>query len=456
MSGRKRQLHLGFTIWPVGFHPAGWRLERAIDDGNTNPAFLREVAQTVERGLFDFFFIGDQLIGLPEWQYARPNQVLRPDAVSLAGYLAAVTDKLGLVVTINTTYAEPYSTARSLATLDHLSQGRIAWNVVTGEAEESAANFGRREHWDNARRYDWAEDFTAAVTELWDSWEDGARVARKETGEFVDESRVHRIHHSGDFFSVEGPLNVERPVQGQLPIVNAGRSERSLELGARFSDIKFTNDTALGLAGAQAMYEDMKSRLAEHGRDPDDQYVIPGLIVYPGRDKAEGHALFREVHALTNTAYDLGALSDFLRRDLTGYDLDAETTAIPELEQLDNAEAARFLADTLANYGPGAVTLRDVYHVYVRKDFFASIAGGPTEIADFIQEWWESRAVDGFMIFPPYQPEPIERFVDLVVPELQRRGIYRTAYEGSTLRDHFNLPRPASRYAAAAAVAERA
>ncbi|MDO8208817.1 NtaA/DmoA family FMN-dependent monooxygenase [Conexibacter sp. CPCC 206217] len=453
MSDRKRQLHLGFTIWPTGFHPAGWRLERAIDDGNTNPTFLRDVARTAERGLFDFFFIGDQLIGLPEWQYARPNQVLRPEAIGLAGFIAAATTHLGIVVTVNTTYAEPYSTARALATLDHLSQGRIGWNVVTGEADESAPNFGRRALWDNARRYDWAEDFTAAVTELWDSWEDGARVANKATGEFVDERMVHRIEHRGDFFSVLGPLNVERPVQGQIPIVNAGRSERSAQLGARFSDIKFTNDTCLGLEGARAVYDDLKGRLAEHGRDPDDQYVIPGLITYVGRDKAEGHAIFREVHALTNTDYDLGRLSAFLGVDVAGYDLDADTNGIPELERLDDPEAARFVAESRANFGPGAVPLRELYHVWLRKAFFTSVAGGPIEIADFIQEWWEARAVDGFMIFPPYEPEPIERFVDLVVPELQRRGIYRTAYEGSTLRDHFDLPRPVSRYSA---VPERA
>ncbi len=174
-----RQLHLGFTIWPSGFHPAGWRLPEAAVDGHTNPRLLAQLAQTAERGKFDFFFIGDQVIGLPERQRDHPNQVLRPEALSFAGFIAASTERIGIVTTVNTTYADPFTVARATATLDHLSGGRIGWNVVTGEADEAAANYGRKEHWDNARRYEWATEFVEVVKGLWDSWEDGARISDK-------------------------------------------------------------------------------------------------------------------------------------------------------------------------------------------------------------------------------------------------------------------------------------
>jgi len=441
----KRQLHLGFTIWPSGFHPAGWRLPEARTDGYSNPDLLREMALVAERGKFDFYFIGDQLIGLPEWQYERPNQVLRPEALSFAGYIAGVTSKIGIVATVNTTYADPFTVARATATLDHLSKGRIGWNVVTGEAEAAAANYGRKEHWRSEQRYEWATEFTEVVTKLWDSWEDGARISDREDGRFIDESKVHRISHRGHFFNVDGPLNVERPVQGQIPIVNAGRSDGSVEFGARFSDIKFTNSSTFGLAGAKAYYARLKQRVAAYGRDPELQFIIPGLAVYTAETAAEAHALYRRIQELSVADFDASALTKALGVELTGHKPDARVSQIEALASLDDDKRA-IVDEARELFDRPDPTLREILLSYRRRSYFKEVVGDPRRIADVMEQWFTERAADGFMIFPPYLPGSATAFVDLVVPELQRRGLFRKEYSGTTLRDHFGLPRPDNRF----------
>ncbi|CAN7315666.1 NtaA/DmoA family FMN-dependent monooxygenase [Caballeronia sp. LjRoot34] len=448
MASSPRQLHLGFTIWPTGFHPAGWRLPDAKTDGNTDAAFLVDMAWRAEAAKFDFFFIGDQVIGLPEWQYQRPNQVLRPEALSFAGYIAAATQRIGVIATVNVTYSEPYSVARATATLDHLSGGRIGWNVVTGELEAAAANYSRKEHWDNAQRYEWATEFTEIVKQLWDSWEDDARIADKTRGVLFDESKVHRIAHKGKFFSVDGPLNVERPVQGQLPTVNAGHSERSLEFGHRFSDIKFSDSSSLGLEGAKAFYAKLKAGVAGQGRDPEQQFIIPGVVVYVAPTQQAAHAQYRELQDLASIRTDLAALGTALGVELGAYTEDTDIADIPALAAL-GGRAREIVDHAHANVGPGALSLRRLFLAFNRGSWFREIVGNPQTIADILQQWFEERAADGFMIFPPYVPGGAEAFFDLVVPELQRRGLFRTEYEGRTLREHFGLPRPENIYAAA-------
>lgn len=444
----KRQIHLGFTIWPSGFHPAGWRLPEARTDGYSSPDLLKEMALLAERGKFDFYFIGDQLIGLPEWQYERPNQVLRPEALSFAGYIAGVTEKIGIVATVNTTYADPFSVARATATLDHLSKGRLGWNVVTGEAELAAANYGRKDHWHSERRYEWATEFTDVVTKLWDSWEDGARVSDRETGRFIDESKVHRISHHGEFFNVEGPLNVERPVQGQIPIVNAGRSDGSIEFGARFSDIKFTNSSTLGLAGAKAYYAKVKGSLAAYGRDADSQFIIPGVAIYTAETAAEAHALYRRIQELAVVTFDPAAIGAALGVDLAGRKAEARVSEVEVLDTLTDDKKA-ILEEARELFDAKDPTLSEVLLAFRRRSYFKEIVGSPRQVADTLEQWFTERAADGFMIFPPYLPGSATAFVDLVVPELQRRDLFRKEYTGATLREHFGLPRPESRYRSA-------
>jgi FMN-dependent oxidoreductase (nitrilotriacetate monooxygenase family) len=447
MAEDRRQIHLGFTIWPTGFHPAAWRLPGAQSDGNSNARFLRQAARTAERGKFDFFFIGDRVVGLTSSQFAAPNEVLRPEALTLAAHLSAVTENLGFVATVNTTYAEPYNIARSLATIDHLSGGRIGLNVVTGKNEEAAKNFSREHHWDNDRRYDWATEFIDVLQGLWDSWDDDARIADQERGLFVDEARVHALNYAGEFLRVAGPLNVERPVQGQIPIINAGSSERSRELGARFSDIKFTNSSTLGLEGAIASYLDLKGRLPKYGRTADDQAIIPGTAVYVRETSAAAHEHYRDLQSrlLARGNVDLAKLGAEIGLDLGGVDLEAPIDDVVDVAQA--SDQGRVIIDKARElFGHDRVTVREVNLSFTRGSWFLEVVGDAKHVADTLEEWFERRAADGFMIFPPTMPEGLESFVDLVVPELQRRGLFRTEYTASTLRGHFGFSRPESRY----------
>ncbi|MBB2772026.1 MULTISPECIES: NtaA/DmoA family FMN-dependent monooxygenase [Mycolicibacterium] len=443
-----RRMHLGLTIWPTGFHPAAWRVPGAFSNGNSNPALLADAARTAERGVFDFFFIGDRLVGLPSSQFANPNEVLRPEALTLASFIAASTTRIGLITTVNTTYSDPYNVARATATIDHLSGGRVGLNIVTGKNVEAARNFGRDQHWDNERRYDWASEYIQVLQLLWDSWEDDARVADAGTGQFVDPGRVHRIDFRGEFFSVDGPLNVERPVQGQLPIVNAGASERSRELGAQFSDLRFTNSSTLGLEGARAYYADLKSRLPRYGRRPQDQLIIPGVAVYVEETKAAAHQAYSDLQRRLNTGPGGRAqLSEALGVDLSAVPADAALADVVDVAALD--AAARAVVDSAAElYGHDRASVAEVTASLLRGGMFKEAVGSPAEVADVLEEWFTTGAADGFMIFPPRVPYGIGAFVDLVVPELQRRGLHRREYTGTTLRDHLGLARPSNRFAA--------
>ncbi|MGP4014441.1 NtaA/DmoA family FMN-dependent monooxygenase [Saccharopolyspora sp. 5N708] len=443
-------MHLGLTIWPTGFHPAAWRIPGSDSGGNSNPALLQQAARTAERGVFDFFFIGDRLVGLTASQFAAPNEVLRPEALTLAANIAGVTERIGLITTINTTYSDPYNVARATATIDHLSRGRVGLNIVTGKNVEAARNFGREQHWDNARRYDWATEYIQVLRLLWDSWEDDARVADPATGRFVAPERVHRIDFRGEFFSVDGPLNVERPVQGLLPIVNAGASERSRELGAEYSDLRFTNSSRLGLAEAQAYYADLKGRLAKYGRERSDQLIVPGVAVYVEPTERAAHEAYSTLQGLLETgAAGRAQLSEVLGTDLAEVRGDAPLGDVVELAGL-GPEASQLVESARELYGHERVTVAEVTASLVRGGLFKEVVGSPTQVADVLEEWFSTGAADGFMIFPPRVPHGIEAFVDLVVPELQRRGLHHREYAGTTLRDHLGLSRPRNRFAATA------
>jgi N-acetyl-S-(2-succino)cysteine monooxygenase len=261
-----KRVRLGLFLFATGYHPAGWRLREARADGANDPAFLHRIAQTVEQGRFDFFFLGDALATSVDMQTRYPSQMVRLEPFTMMGNIAASTSAVGLVVTANTTYSEPYHLARMLASLDHLSRGRVAWNVVTGAEGRAAWNFGRDRHGDTDERYDRAEEFIEVVRRLWDSWEDDALLRDRGTGEFADPAKVRPIEHRGRFFTVAGPLNVARPPQGHPPIVQAGTSERARDLGARFADIVFTAQTRI--PEARAFREDLHERAGSFGREP--------------------------------------------------------------------------------------------------------------------------------------------------------------------------------------------
>jgi len=438
-TAERKHIRLGFSIWATGFHPAGWRLPEARFDGTFDRKFLRDMAVLSERGKLDFFFIGDRVVGLPETQAEHPNLVLRPEALTLAAFVAAVTDRIGIVTTVNTTYSDPFNVARATATADHLSGGRLAFNIVTGRDPEAAANFGRSDHWGTDHRFDNADEYIQIVKALWDSWEDDALVGDKKTGLFIDPNKVHRINFRGEHFSVAGPLNIARPIQGQIPLLTAGASERSKEFGAQYADIRF--GTALHIDPAKAYYADIKGRLAKYGRSQDDQALLTGIACYVGHTSREAHDKYREIQTLSVTNYDLTNLSAALAVDLTKYTLD---TPVADIEELSTAPvtAKRIVEQAQSSFGTDKLTLRDVFLYFRRSGGGAEIVGDAKKVADVFEEWFQDRAADGFILFPPYLPGTADLFVELVVPELQRRGLFRTDYEGTTFRDHFGLARP--------------
>lgn len=443
MSEPASKLRLGLFLFAAGYHPAGWRLAEARADGAFDLAFLTHVAQTVERAKFDFFFLGDGLASDPGMAALYPSQVVRLEPFTMMGAIAAATRNVGLVVTANTTYAEPYNVARMLASLDYLSHGRIAWNVVTGADPAAAFNFGRSGHWDTDRRYDRAEEFVGVVRDLWDSWEDGALRRDAASGAFVDPDKIHRIEHVGPNFSVAGALNVARPPQGHPPLVQAGTSQRARELGATLADVVFTAQTTIG--AARAFRTDLRERARAQPRRTTEPAVLPGLVPIVGDTTAQAQELYDRLGALIDAQAGMRSLST-----LVGVEAEAlaELGTTAAVERLPPA-AAGCVALAEAAVGRPARTVGDLVRFHLASGRgHRLIVGDGALVADSMQEWLESGAADGFNVCPPYLPGGLTRFTDLVVPELQRRGIFRKEYEGPTFRHILGLPRPPSRFAA--------
>ncbi len=394
-SGR-REMHLGLMFWATGTHAAGWRYPGSRADGAYDIRFIQDVTRLVEQAKFDFLFLGDRLVTDPALAKTNPAQMSRLEPFTAASAIAAATSKIGIVATANPTYYDPYNLARLLASLDHLSHGRASWNLVTGADALAAANFSRTEHWETERRYDWADEFVDVVRALWDSWEDDALIRDARRGIFVDESKVHAIDHHGKYFDVAGPLNVARPPQGQVVLLHAGTSDRSRELGAREADVIFAAGGKI--ESGREYYADVKQRAARYGRSPEEIHILPGLSVIVAETTSEAVAIRDHLNGL-----------------------------LPVMEE------ERDVRDGALGR---ATKPRDEW----------GVTGSPVEVADYMQEWFETGAADGFNIFPPFVPGSVEAFTALVVPELQRRGLYRTEYSGSTFRDHLGLARPRNRF----------
>ena len=430
-----RSMHLGVFVQAAGHHVSAWRLPDA-ESGGENLDLIQRIATTAERGKFDLFFLAD---GLTSGKDAHPSTMARLEPLGLLSALAMTTRHIGLAATASTTYGEPYHTARAFASLDHLSRGRAAWNVVTTSYARSATNFSRGQHPAHDDRYQIASEFVDVCTGLWDSWEDGAFVRDKASGVFADTSRMHVLDHKGPHFSVRGPLNVSRPPQGHPVIIQAGSSVPGQELAARTADVVFTAQGEL--SEAQAFYRSLKGRLPQHGRQPDQIVVMPGVFPIIGRDAAEAEANEARLRDLTDLNGALALLSDRLGHDVRQFDLDAPLPDIPASQELQS-RAELFIA--LARRENMTVRQLALHAAMARGH--RVLRGTPAQIADGLQAWFESEAADGFNIMPPWFPTQFDLFVDLVVPELQRRGLYRHEYEPGSLRDRLGLARPANRF----------
>lgn len=428
----QRQLHLNAFIMPNGHHEAAWRHPSTTPERALTLQHYVEIARTAERGLLDSVFLAD---GVALQGDVRHNSHSAFEPLTLLSALAANTEHVGLIATASTTYNHPYTLARAFASLDHLSGGRAGWNIVTSSSREEAGNFGI-ERPDHSRRYDRAEEFLEVAAALWDSFGDGAVLADKEKGLFADPERIRRIDHHGEFFDVAGPLNVPRPVQGYPLLVQAGSSETGKAYAARFAEAVFTAQQTL--EGGIEFYEDLKRRLPQHGRTREELLVLPGISPIIGSTQEEAQRLEAEINAGIVPAYGLAQLRAMLDIDLGEEHLDEP---LPEIEGITQGNQSRFtLVTELARREQ--LTVRQLIERLAGGRGHRVLAGTPEQIADDLELWFTKGAADGFNIMPPTYPQGLELFVDTVVPELQRRGLFRTEYTGSTLREHYGLARP--------------
>jgi alkanesulfonate monooxygenase len=435
-----RKLHLGAFMRPVSIHTAWWRYPGAFADANFNFAHLKRFAQTLERGKFDAFFMADHLavLNMPMEALKRSATVTSFDPMILLPALAAVTERLGLIATGSTTFDAPYHVARRFASLDHISNGRAGWNIVTTSNPDSALNFGLDEHMAHGDRYRRAREFYDVVTGLWDSFADDAFVRDVDANVFFEPEKMHVLDHKGEFFKVRGPLNVARPVQGWPVIVQAGASESGRQLAAETAEVIFSGGGTI--ESARAFYADVKGRMPAVGRDPSHLKILPGALVIVAETMEEARAKKVLLDSLVHPDSGLGTLSTMLGVDARAFDLDKPLPEIPETNASKSAQervvalarrenlTVRQLAQRVGGYGGSA------------------FVGTPASIADEMQEWLEREACDGFNIMFPTVPAGLDEFVDMVVPELQRRGIFRTKYEGVTLRENLGLPRVGNRF----------
>lgn len=439
-SKKPKRLHLGPFMRPVGIHTAWWRYPGGFPDANFNFEHLARFAKKLEGAKFDAFFMADHLavMNMPMEALKRSATVTSFDPLTLLPALAVLTERIGLIATASTTYNEPYHVARKFASLDHISKGRAGWNLVTSGNPDEALNFGRDAHLDHATRYRRGREFFDVVTGLWDSWADDAFLRDTEAGLYFDPEKLHTLNHNGEFLKVKGPLNIGRPVQGWPVIVQAGASDAGRQIAAETAEMVFGSSSRL--EAGQEYFSDLKRRAEKAGRDPDHLKILPGAFVVVGRTAEEAQEKKARLDALVPVESGLANLSVRLGLDASGFPLDAPLPDIPDTDASKSGQAQ--IVDHARKTGATVRELAQRVGGYGGLTFVGTAA----RIADRMQEWLEGQACDGFNVMFPFVPEGLDDFVDHVVPELQRRGIFREDYEGTTLRDHLGLPRPKNRF----------
>ncbi|MBA8880042.1 LLM class flavin-dependent oxidoreductase [Phyllobacterium myrsinacearum] len=438
-----RELHLNVNILHSGFSPAAWRMDGSDPRASFDINHYINIAKTAERGTFDAIFLADQA-AISDRVDFRPLTSLEPTIVLAT--VAAHTDRIGLIATASTTYNEPYNIARRFATLDHASNGRIGWNIVTSADLPQSRNFGLTKPVEHSQRYQRAAEFVDIVKALWDSWEDDAFIGDVSTGQFVDVSKVHPIAHNGPHFSVHGPHNIPRPPQGHPVLIQAGGSDDGRELAARHAEAVFSASQSFEEALDYA--RDLKSRAARLGRSPDGLLVLAGLATIIGSTEEEAKRRQEELWELIPLEYSLTRLSGVLQIDRERLKLDEP---LPVDIPLPPDGGHTFFKATLAFARRGNLTVRQLIRALNGSTGHRTIVGTPEAIADDIEAWFRAGAADGFNLMPDVLPSGFDVFVDHVVPILRRRGLFRSHYEGRTLREHLGLARPANPYSTAAA-----
>ncbi|MDB5446515.1 MAG: class flavin-dependent oxidoreductase [Phenylobacterium sp.] len=447
MSQSRRQIRLGAFLQATGHHVAAWLHPGSQADAGLNLAHYKALAQEAERGKFDMVFVADSPGGYGDPNdlevFSRDGKTAHFEPVTLWSALSQSTSNIGFVATSTTTYEDPYTTARKFASLDWISGGRAAWNVVTTGADVSP-NFSLPAHLEHSKRYERAQEYVDVVKGLWDSYEDDAFLRDRESGVYLDREKLHLLNHKGAHFQVRGPLNIGRPPQGYPVIVQAGASEAGRDLAARTAEVIFTANQTL--EDAQEFYSDVKSRLARFGRRPEQLLVMPGIFPVLGGTEAEAEANYEALQALVHPATAWSILKrHYVGVDLSGYSLDDEAPPLPGDTNFSKSRL-KLVSGIVERERP---TLRQLYRAVATARGHRTVVGTPEQIADAMQDWFENGAADGFNIMPPVLPVALTDFIEQVIPILRRRGLFRTDYEGATLRENLGLERPENGLAAA-------
>lgn len=436
----KKSLHLTAFMRPVSLHTGAWRYPGAYADANFNFTHLKSFAQKLEAAKFDAFFMADHLavLNMPVEALKRSHTVTSFEPFTLLSALAAATEKIGLAATASTTFDEPYHLARRFASLDHISRGRAAWNIVTTSNPDAALNFGRDEHVEHGDRYKRAREFFDVVTGLWDSFADDAFIRDQETGIFFDPDKMHVLDHHGEQLDVRGPLNIARPVQGWPVIVQAGQSEPGRQLAAETAEVVFCSPR--NIDEGKKLYADLKARVVAANRQPSSLKILPAAFILLGETVGEAREKRARLDSLVHYDSAIASLSIALGHDVSGLDPDSYLHDIPETNASKSGRA-----QVLKLAEEEQLTVKQLAQRYGGYSGLAFV-GTVQTVADEMQRWLEEEASDGFTVVLPFLPQGLDDVTQKLVPELQRRGIFRKDYEGSTLRDHLGLARPANRF----------
>ena len=442
---KRRQMSLGLSIANIGYHHAAWRHPDVPAAGAMQFSHYRHCAALAEAGKFDLIFLADtaSVRALDKPSYARDRELeqVKHEPLALLSALSAITSKVGLIPTVSSTYTDPYNIARGVGALDHLSHGRAGWNLVTGFCADEARNYGYDAVPPPETRYARAAEFVDVIQALFDSWDDDAMVRDKTSGVFFDRPTMHLQDHRGRFFKVRGPLDLPPLPQRRPPLVTAGTSTESQELAARCADVVYAGKVTL--EDARSYYASVKGRLARYGRTPDELLILPGIMVYVGRTRQEAQDKFDRLQELLTKEQGLGLLATYGLPDYSAYDLDAPVPDLPPGVEV----FGQYASTALAQARQEGLSIRQLYQMVGGGFWSLRAIGTAADIADLMEEWVSTGAADGFNLQPPCVPISAEDFVAMVIPELQRRGLFRREYEGETLRDRLGLPPAVSRYA---------
>lgn len=428
-SQQQRRIRLGLFVQPVGQHVSGWRLTEKLGDP-TDIDWLITIAKKAEAGKFDLFFVGD---ALATSMYRLPSTMARLEPLTMLSALAVNTKRIGLAATASTTFSDPFTMARSFSSLDHISRGRAAWNVVTSFSADVARNFSRNDMPNHAERYARAREFLEVAEKLWAGWEEGAVQPNKETGAYFVDDKIQPINHQGEHFQVQGPLNITRSPQGRPVIIEAGSSADGQKLAAETAEVIFT--AAASLEEAQTFYRSQKDQVIAAGRNPDHVVIMPGVMPIVGRTREEAKALWKELNTLVDIENGLRQLSLRFSMDLSQFPLDGPVPEVPLGE--GNQSRVKLMTDMAKREN---LTLRELAAVAAGSRGHRVIVGTAEDIADDFELWINEGGADGFNIMPAIMSEQLDLFVELVIPELRRRGLFRDDYEFATLRENLGLP----------------